>query len=345
LAGREIQPPGPSVTTAARVFSSVSNVRDKLQVFRAHGAAFLRSPTGVRVTAWGRRLLFAGIVALLWYQLRGIGWGQIWHSLPSEPLFYVALVVLFCQQPLFYTLAYRLSWTFRFREGLAALFKMCVYNNDVLGNLGEVYLYVWAEKRLGLSRLTILRTIKDNAILSWICDTSVTLSLPGLLVLTGQISPALPLNPTERTLLVAGLAVVAALVAVGLALHRKILAMPTRRMAAVVAIYLARLVLLTLVAMGQWAVVLPDVPLTSWLTLVALRNLVNWIPLLPSNDLLFVGAGVTLAEQLGIPAAPLAAMLLMTSALQKLLNAALFTAISLADRRHASPAEPAAAIN
>jgi len=323
----------------------VSIASGKLRVVYEHSAAWLRSPLGTRCTAWGRRLMFAGIVALLWYQLRGIGWGEIWHSLPSAPLFYLAFLVLFCQQPLFYTLAYRLSWTFRFGEGLAALFKMCVYNNDVLGNLGEVYLYVWAEKRLGLSRLAVLRTIKDNAILSWIWDTVVTLALPGMLVLTGQIAPGLPVNPTERTLLLAGLVAAGVLLAGGLVLHCKILAMPPRRMAAVSAVYLARLVLMTLVVMAQWAVVLPGVPLTSWFTLVALRNLVNWIPLLPSNDLLFVGAGVSLAEQLGIPAAPFAGMLLMTSALQKLLNAALFTALSLADRRHASPAEPAAAIN
>lgn len=335
------QPRIVSLAITAEGFSSVSNASDKLRIWCEHGAAFLRSPRGVRVAAWGRRLLFAGIVALLWYQLRDIGWGAIWHSLPSAPLFYAAFLVLFCQQPLFYTLAYRLSWKFRFREGLAALFKMCVYNNDVLGNLGEVYLYVWAEKRLGLSRLAVLRTIKDNAILSWIWDTVVTLALPGLLVLTDQVAPRLPLTPPERMLLLTGLAAAAILLLVSFALHRKILAMPTRGMAAVSAVYFARLVLLTLVAMGQWAAVLPGVPLESWLTLAALRNLINWIPLLPSNDLLFVGAGVSLAEMLGIPAAPFAGMLLMTSALQKLLNAVLFTTISLADRAQAARPEPA----
>jgi hypothetical protein len=221
---------------------------------------------------------------------------------------------------------------------------MCVFNNDVLGSLGEVYLYVWAEKRLGLSRLAVLRTIKDNAILSWIWDTVVTLALPGVLVLTGQIAPGLALNPTERTLLLVALAAAAVLLPVGFVFHTKILAMPTGRMAAVSAVYLSRLVLLTLVAMAQWAAVLPDVPLTNWLTLVAVRNLVNWIPLLPSTDLLFVGAGVPLAEYLGIPAAPFVGMLLMNSALFKLLNAALFTTLSLADRAPASRLEPTVAV-
>jgi hypothetical protein len=293
---------------------------------------FLHSPPGKRIARWSRRLLLIGVFAFLIYQLSGIGWGAIWHSLPEQPLFYVIFLALYAQQPFFYTLAYRLGWRFRFTDGLAALFKMCVYNNDVIGNLGEVYLFLWAEKRLKLSRVELLRTIKDNAIVCWVWDTIFSLGMPLVLLVSGHLATPATFSDGQRLFVYAGGAVAVVFLLGTLALRRTILSLSLRHLAWLSAVHVARLGLLTVMAICQWVVVLPDVPWDSWWTMVSLRNLVNWIPVLPSNDLLFVGAGVELSEALGIPAAPFAGMLLMTSALSKLLNASLFGLLTMFER-------------
>lgn len=286
------------------------------------------SPSGKRLLGWLRRLFTVAILCLLVLELGRIGWQEIWRSRPTSPLFYLLFVVSYVQQPVFYAWAYSLSWRFPLFEGVAAIFKMCVYNNDVLGNSGEVYLFVWARERLGLPAVAVLRTIKDNAIVAWACDSVVSLSLPGLLVVLGLLPAAVVLGSAERSVALGAPVVVALVLTAAWLLRRHYLTLSDGRIAAVAAIYLARLGVIMAVVVFQWAAAMPEVPWTSWFALMAMRMLVNWIPILPNNDLMFLGAGVELSEVLGIPAAPLASMLLATSALSKLLNVAAFAALA-----------------
>ena len=82
----------------------------------------------------------------------------------------------------------------------------------------------------------------------------------------------------------------------------------------------------------QWMVVMPEVSLQTWFSFLAVLLVISRIPLLPSRDLIFVGAGIELSRFLDVPPAPIAGMLLVQSVLDKLLNLVLFTLLSRADR-------------
>jgi hypothetical protein len=302
-----------------------------LMALQTAGARFFASPTGRQLSKWGRRGLLASILAFLVYQLSHVGWGALLHALPTNPWFYAIFVLFQCHQAFFFALAYRLSWKFNFGQGFIAFFKMCVLNNEVLGNTGEVYLFVWAHKRLKLARLDILRTIKDNAILCWAWDSTITFCLPAVFFWCGQLDLGRRFQRIELLGVLGAPVVIAGGWLLLLLFHRRLLSFPLRKCAAVSSVYLLRLLVVNGLLIVQWAVVLPGHPWHVWFTMTALRNFVHAIPMLPSNDLLFVGAGIELAAPLGIEAAPFAGMLLMTSGLGKILNLLMFTAFSLLD--------------
>ena len=301
----------------------------RLHAVQASCSAMLKSPRGQWLSRWARRGLIVGILVFLARQLTLIGWEEVGRSLPTTPVFYAIFTVIYLQQPFFWALAYRLSWAFPFWQGAIALFKLCVYNNEVLGNSGEVYLFVWARKRLGLEPLDILRTIKDNAIVCWFWDATANLVLPLVFLLCGQLVIGRRFATMELAAIYGAPVALALVGALGLVFRRRIFSMPPAKIAALSGVYISRHVVLQGFTVLQWSLVMPGYPLHAWLTLLVLRNLINAIPLLPSNDLLFVGAGVELAEMLGIAPAPFAGMLLMTSALSKLLHFVMFAAASV----------------
>jgi hypothetical protein len=88
----------------------------------------------------------------------------------------------------------------------------------------------------------------------------------------------------------------------------------------VLGIHVARFLTTQALLLGQWAVQLPDLGIGVLGRLLALQMVVSRLPLLPSRDLLFIGAGLALSGPLAIPQAELAGMLIMTSALQMLMH-------------------------
>jgi len=78
----------------------------------------------------------------------------------------------------------------------------------------------------------------------------------------------------------------------------------------------------------QWAVVIPNTPLSIWFTFLAIIIVVNRIPFIPSRDLVFMWAGIELSRALNMATAAVAGMLLVSSALKKVTNLILFLLIN-----------------
>jgi hypothetical protein len=294
---------------------------------------WLQSDNGRRAVLWSGRLARIGIFAFLGHELTQIGWGAVWRELPTAPTFYWLFLVAYFHQAVFCAWAYRLTWDIAPGPAMAACFKACLYNNEILGNSGDVYLYLWASRRSQLSKLTIVRAIKDNTVISSTAAYVVALSLPGVLYFCGQLAPGRTFDDREIAWLVGGLLAGAGLVVAGTLFHSVLFSVSRRAFAKMALIYFGRVAFIIALTVGQWAVAIPTVPWHAWLTMVALQRLFNLIPLLPANDILFIAAGAELAPHLGVQPAAMASVLLATAAIGKIMNLAMFSGLAWLEGR------------
>ncbi len=297
----------------------------------ARGRQFFNSQTGQQLLTGLRWLFVGGIVAYLGYELTTIGWGKVARSLPTTPWFYVLLLLMYGTLPLTEAVLYGTAWNARYRDLLPVLFRKRVLNNDVLGYSGEAYFYLWARRETNLGTGTVLRTVKDNVLISSVASTSVAFGLLAVFFLTGQIELLRQYLPSEAYTLGAGVAVLIILVSVVVAFRRSILSLPSSLLWLFAAGHFARFILNNGFQVTQWAVVIPEVSAGTWITLLALYIVIQQVPFVPSRGLVFMSAGVGLSGPLQIPEAPLASMLLAQSLLDRGLNFLVYTGTTAAE--------------
>ena len=207
-----------------------------------------------------------------------------------------------------------------FLPALPILFRKRVYNHDVMGYSGEVYLAWWGQKHAPVSRSEALAAVKDNTIISGITSTAVAVVLLAGFMLFDQITLLESYVPDRTTAWIGIAGLVTVLGGVGIALRRYIFSLEPRTLGVLGGVHVVRFLLLNALQIVQWMVVLPEVSISSWITLVSLFIVINQLPFLPSRDLVFMGAGVEISALLGISPAAVAGMLLVKSAIDKSLN-------------------------
>jgi hypothetical protein len=254
-------------------------------------AQFSKSRVGGWVQAGIYWAFLAGIVGYLAYQLTDIGWERVWASLPTTPWFYVLFLLMYATLPATEVVLYGAAWGARYRDLLPALLRKRVLNNDVLGYSGETYFYLWAYRETNLEALDIARTIKDNVIISSVASTSVAFSLLALFFVTGQIDLLTQSLPSETSTLAAGVAVVILIVSVGVNFRRALFSLPSRILWLIGGGHLLRFGLNNGFQVLQWAVVIPEVSASTWITLLALYIVIQQVPFVPSQGLVFMSGG------------------------------------------------------
>jgi hypothetical protein len=290
-----------------------------------------QSDSGRRILKGLRRSLTVGVFGYLIYQMTEIGWGRIWADLPTTPWFYIIFLALYFLLPVFQSLAYTLIWGLPFRRLFPPLLKTGVYNKEVLNYSGEVYLFSWARTHVARTSRAVAHHIKDNTIVSSVASTLNAALLLAFFLLTGTIT--LSFLGANSLLYLAGGALGAVLLgAAVLRFRQAVFALSGRLLLALLGLYLLRLFLLQGLQVTQWAVVIPSVPLETWFTFLAVQIILNRIPLLPSQDLLFMAVGLEMAGAAQVPEAPLAGALAVHSVLDKGLGLLLFAVVSWRDR-------------
>lgn len=293
---------------------------------------FLKSQRGVRLVKFGNGVIIGAVVILLAIQLTEVGWGNIVRALPADPRFYAILLIVFFLLPLCENLIYQRSWHYPFMSGIGAFIKKRVFNKDVLGYSGELYLYVWARKRLGLPDGQILRTIRDNNIVSSVASTIVAVGVLWLFLSAGQIPTTALLEHRNTILMVGGGVLLVILALVATKWRRYVFAMPAKLAGFAFSVHIIRLLVGNGLHVLQWHIILPDVPISVWITLVSVQIIVTRIPLLPSRDLIFLGIGVELSAAMDVSQAEVAGMILVSSAISKVLGFGLFTWLSTMEK-------------
>jgi hypothetical protein len=289
---------------------------------------FTHSPRAKQVQKYIRRFVILIIVGIIIYQLFEIGWAEVLRNLPVHPLFYILFFILYLTLPIGEVFIYRQVWPIKKRKLFNAFLTKRVYNEEVIGYSGEFYLFMWARKYLDKRDWEILKNVRDNNIISALSSNLVAFTLVGTLVFTGVINIEEIVGNIDLLYVVTAIVIAAALVALIIQFRKYIFELPVRKAIIVFIIYLTRFLLHHGLLIIQWAVVIPDTPLSVWFLFVAIIIMVNRIPFLPSRDLIFMWAGIELSRMLDMATAAVAGMLLVSSALKKSTNLILFLLFS-----------------
>lgn len=295
-----------------------------------------------RVLRW---LFFAGMFTWLVLKVRAIGWQDVWAALPTTPWFYLLFLAMFFALPVSETLVFRLLLGRSLPGSLPVFVRKRVFNSAFVGYSGEVYLFAWARRRLGIASRTMLLVLKDNAILSALASAAVTSVLLMLFVATGQVRWLAHWLDSAAGLLLAGGLTAAFLVPIAIRLRRRILSVRARTALSVLGLHVARIGVVVLLQASQWAVALPTEPWSVWLTFLTLQMVISRLPFVPNRDLLFLSAGLEMSHVVEGPRAAMAGLLFASAALTQGTNLLFFLLTSFESRRGLQPPEQEAALD
>ena len=266
----------------------------------------------------GRKLTWSGaltmalslllLAAAVW-QARSLNFADITALVPTSPLFWLVFAVSYLAGPFSEWLIFRKLWGVSI-QAMGALIRKLIYNELLLGYLGEVYFYTWARRKLPMAA-TPFGAVKDVAITSAVAGNIMTLAFIALAY------PYLALLPLAQygNDIAWSLAVVVALSLLPFLFRRQIFSLSRAELWSVFGIHMARIVATTTLNAVLWALVLPQVQIGWWLVLSAIRLLVSRLPFVPNKDVVFAGIAVlALGQDVEIAAlmAMMAALFLST---------------------------------
>lgn len=287
-----------------------------------------------------RWTFFAGVVAWLFLKMRAIGWAEVIASLPTTPWFYLIFAAMFLALPFSETLIFRLILHKVRLKDMGVFVRKRVFNSAFVGYSGELYLFVWARRTLGIPARAAAHGIKDNAVLSALASALLTAVLLALFWATGQAGTIASWLDSGLGKLLTVALVTAFVLPVALRFRRSIIAVPARIAGAVFGIHVLRIGGVMLLQALQWWVVLPDQSWTTWLLFLTAQMVISRLPFIPNRDLLFLGAGIEMSNAIDGPRAAMAGVLLAGGALTQATNLLCFVLTSFG--RSALKPEPAA---
>ena len=303
--------------------------------------AFAGTDAGKRLVRVLRNVFLVAIVGVLIYQIWKIGWDRLLHALPSEPAFYVLLLAMYFLLPVTEAMIYGRIWSMPPWQCIAVMIRKRVLNMDVIGYSGEVYLFMWAKDRVQRARKAVMGVIKDNLIVSSVSSLLSASLLIGGMLLSGHLALGEVVEIPGP--LYVGLGVLVA-VFIGVLVYRfrhEIFSLSRRTLAILTAAHVSRFLVGYVLLVAAWWVVLPDVPFEKWAILLVVFVVINRIPFVPSSDLVFVSAGASITPFLDVPVAEVVGMLLVRSAVDRLLSLCFFVSSVWWERRHGIPSAPA----
>lgn len=308
----------------------LENIKTKL-------SNFARSPLGKSLLRWFRRIFIAGILTWLFYQITKVGWGSVWNSLPTNPLFYLLFLLNYLSLPVFEIFIYRLTWNFEMLKSLPVFMLKKGYNKDVLGYSGEFYFYLWARKVLDVGDAYILKIIKDNNIISSIASTLISVVLLAAFLYTGQIKIMDWLANQNQVYVYGGPILLILLTAAFIRFRHYVISMPMKTALTIFGIQNLRLLMIHAVNLLMYIIVIPQTPFYVWFTLIAIEIILSRIPFLPNRDLIFTGVGIGLSVSLQVPESELTALLVVKNVLNKLFNFGIFGLTSVIEKYEILP--------
>ncbi|MFT3964765.1 MAG: hypothetical protein QM690_02640 [Sphingobium sp.] len=168
------------------------------------------------------------------------------------------------------------------RDVFPPLVRKQALNNLLIGYAGDTYFAAWLQQHIGNARKAFA-TVCDLAIISALVNNIATVIL--LILVWQPVQKLAGARLDGWTMAVAG-ALIA--VPVVLAAWRRVRT-PDGGMGTILAFQTGRTLLCTALVGLTWHLALPEVPLLSWMLLMAARMVVSRLPIVPNKDLAFAG--------------------------------------------------------
>lgn len=299
---------------------------------------FFQSPLGKRLVKLGTYFFQFLVFGLIIYQLTDIGWGNIWRSLPTEPLFYLLFLVIYFLLPLSETFAYKITWGIPYFKSIPIFIKKRIFNKDVMGYSGEIVLMQWGIKTQSISKKQAFKDIRDMNILSSAASTFIALGLLVVLIMTDQIRILDYFDNLDfwaetgvMEYIIGGVLVIV-LLGVLYRFRRYLFSMSLSISYKVFLIHSIRMIFLYAAQILQWHTVLPDLSLEVWFTFLSVNIVISRIPFLPSQELIATGTNIEIAKILKTPVAAVSGILLVHNVLDKILNLLFYIYYTIRER-------------
>jgi hypothetical protein len=231
-------------------------------------------------------LLSLLVIAAVIHEIRGVDVRSVFALIPAAPAFWLCFALSHLAQPITEWLIFRRLWTVG-PAAFAALVRKLVYNELLLGYLGEVYFYAWARRRLQLEAAPF-GAVKDVTILSAVAGNVVTLLM---LSVAWPLASATQLGLQSRAVVMSLSVVLVTSMAMFL-WRRQIFSLPRPDLRFIFSMHVGRIIAITGLSAVLWHVILPTIPVTWWLLLATIRLLISRLPFVPNKDVVFAGLAV-----------------------------------------------------
>ncbi|MAI06840.1 MAG: hypothetical protein CBC47_06850 [Alphaproteobacteria bacterium TMED87] len=271
-----------------------------------------------------RVIFFGFILVYLGYKVSIIGWNDVLMAMPKVPSFYLLFIIIYFTQPILEFIVYRLLWKLSFLNSIHIFLRKRVFNFGVIDYFGDLFFFNWACNNLNYSNVHIFSKIKDVNILSGLSSNLLTIFLIALIFFSGQIDFVLSSNPKNLSYIIFSILIGLIMLLVFIFLNKYLLELSNKIAAIVFSIHTLRLLFLTTLQMLQWTLVLPEIPLSSWLLFLTANMLVTRVPLIPNKDLTLSALNVSLAGYINADITVLTALFLVSGALNQFFNFFIF---------------------
>ncbi|WP_428407378.1 hypothetical protein [Hyphococcus sp.] len=278
---------------------------------------------GLKLLQYG---LLAAIIAYLVYKLTHLGWREVIGALPESPWFYLFFILRFLALPISELALYEIVWSRPLVRHFFVFIRKRVYNFAVMGYSGEAFLTIWARRALALPHKTILVGVKDNNLLSAFTSNAATVVLLVALAATGGLQAGLDAFPGARWLFALAFLSACTLSLLVMIFRDKLMALPKGVMPRLISVHGGRQALIILLHAAMYASALPGAPVMAWMTFIAMQLVLSRVPFLPNQDIVYLGAALSLAPIVGAPEAAVAGMLVAEAGLSQIFNIAMFFA-------------------
>ncbi len=237
---------------------------------------------------WLSRAISLALFLAILFQFSQIDAAELAKAIPKNLWFVPVLLALYFALPVADWVIFRRLWSLP-AAGFPILLAKRIGNEMLISYSGEVYFYLWARNRTGLSSAPF-GAIKDVNILSSLAANLVALIL---LIVTFPFLTQLHIGDHIQAAVVSA-AVVLTLSFLVLFFSRRVFTLERDQLWWVFAIHMFRLLAGALLCAALWYIILPGPHFGFWLALSMIRLLVGRLPFLPNKEALFAVIAVFL---------------------------------------------------
>jgi hypothetical protein len=230
-------------------------------------------------------LSIALVVAVVW-QMSQLDLPSLKAMLPVSAGFWLTFVAYYMIAPVCEWMMFRRIWNIPW-SGIFPLLRKKVYNELLLGYLGEAYFYTWARGRVEMTTAPF-GAVKDVAILSAMAGNVATV------VLLATIWPLIGVSQLglDTRVVVWSLGIILVVSLVATFLRKQVFSLGRADLWYIMWMHLARIAITVVLSALLWHLALPAVALMWWFFLATLRLLVSRLPFVPNKDIVFAGLAV-----------------------------------------------------